>query len=137
MSRSLIRKQLKFSPFVCCVIEFTWQPSCRRRADFSSSPSGSALLMKASRSSNSPLSRPQLSSHRVHSCSRSNHKPTHQFQLLMCQHKRPMHEIVPQENFLLFMYEFIWPSARVHYKPGSSFEKPLPVPEPVAAKLWL
>lgn len=34
------------------------------------------------------------------------------------------------------MYEFLWPSAHVHYKPGASFEKPLPVPEPVAVVLW-
>lgn len=46
-------------------------------------------------------------------------------------------ETIPQENSLLVMYEFILPEANVRYKPESSFEKPLPVPEPAAAKLWL
>lgn len=55
----------------------------------------------------------------------------------MCQHKHPIQDIISQEIPLLFIYEFTLPSANVHYKPGSSFEKPLPVPEPVAAKLWL
>lgn len=46
-------------------------------------------------------------------------------------------KIIPQENSLFFMYEFLCPPANVHHKPGSSFEKPLPVPGPFAAKLWL
>lgn len=46
-------------------------------------------------------------------------------------------EIFPQELPSLFMHGFRLPSANAHYKPGSSFEKPLPVPEPGTAKLWL
>lgn len=34
------------------------------------------------------------------------------------------------------MYKFIWPSANMGYKPEVSFEKPFPVPEPVAAVIW-
>lgn len=54
--------------FVCSVTRFTWQASSLCCANFSSFPSGSPLLMKASTSSSSRLSRPQLSSHRIHSC---------------------------------------------------------------------
>lgn len=43
----------------------------------------------------------------------------------------------PQELPSLFMHGFRLPSANAHYKPGSSFEKPLPVPGPGTAKLWL
>lgn len=83
----------KFSRFVCSVTGFTWQASCRCCSNFSPSPSGSPLLMKVSRSSSRLPSRPQLSSHRVHSCSRPKHKPTHQFQHLICQHKHPIQDI--------------------------------------------
>lgn len=134
MSRGKTNKQENSNSCLSGVTWFTWQTSSLYCANFSSFPSGSPLPMKASASSSSLLSRSQLSSQRFHSCSRCSHRLQH----LKCQHKRPKSsEMTPQEIPLVFVCEFISPTANKHHKPGSSSEKPLPVPEPVAAKLWL
>lgn len=43
---------------------------------------------------------------------------------------------VLQKYAHLCVFELIWPSASLRYKPGASFQKPRPGPELAAEELW-
>lgn len=98
---------------VCAQCGITWQASslcCTMNS--SSSPSGSTLLNKASNSSSTLPSWPQLSSHQVHFYSRSNQKHTYMYFNFSDMWAQTLNtEFSPQETSHLGMYELLWPSA--------------------------